>query len=45
MMFHEKRNRVFDNLENRESTVNSEDLVGLDAKIPGGRYDSTRSGA
>lgn len=45
-MFHAKRTRVFDNLQPMESTVGREEgLIGLDAKIPGGCYDSTRSGA
>jgi hypothetical protein len=44
-MFHDKRNKVLDKLEPTEaSTGFTEELVGLDAKIRGGAFDSTRSG-
>jgi len=44
-MFHQNRTNLFDDMSTRESSVDENLLVGLDAKIPGGKFDSSRSGA
>jgi len=50
-MFHQNRTNLFDDISTRESSAEDNlstresSLVGLDAKIPGGKFDSSRSGA
>ena len=44
-MFRQNRTNLFDIIEPAESVYSEDDLVGLDAKIPGGKFDSSRSGA
>ncbi|CAJ1936173.1 unnamed protein product [Cylindrotheca closterium] len=44
-MFRQNRTNLFDIIEPAESVYSEDGLLGLDAKIPGGKFDSSRSGA